>query len=378
MPNCTTSSLAKSHNIVATNTIDFQGIKRVLVTKLRHHGDVLLSSPVFQVLKNHYPHLEIDGLVYKETAEMLQHHPAISNLYHIDRNWKKQGKLHYLNKEINLLRTLKKRKYDLVIHLTEHWRGASLVRLIRPRYSISAYYEHRRGKFWRNTFTHLYNPGDHHIVERNLSALQELGITPANDELALVLEPGPAANENIRQLLNRENLSEKGFIHIHPGSRWLFKCWKEEHFSSLIKSLLTRGEKIVVTAAPDKTEMAMVQRIIKDSDHGLVDLSGKLSLLELAALTRHAKCYVGVDTAPTHIAAAMQTPVVVLFGPSTESLWGPWQVTAKIITNNSYSCRSCNQDGCEGSKISDCLYTIQPETVLKAIDDLINSQTMAS
>ena len=70
------------------DAINLKQIQRVLVTKLRHHGDVLLTSPVFQVLKNHAPHLEIDALVYAETVPMLTLHPAITNIYSIDRAWR--------------------------------------------------------------------------------------------------------------------------------------------------------------------------------------------------------------------------------------------------------------------------------------------------
>ncbi|HEC30264.1 MAG TPA: putative lipopolysaccharide heptosyltransferase III [Gammaproteobacteria bacterium] len=357
---------------MSNDKINFSELKRVLIIKLRHHGDVLLSSPVFQVLKNHYPHLEIDGLVYKETAEMLQFHPAVSKLHCIDRDWKKQGKIYSLGKELKLLNTLKRRQYDLIIHLTEHWRGASLVRLLRPEYSISADYQHRRGTFWRKTFTHLYTPGHYHIVERNLDALRAMEITPQDDEKQLVLEPGPAARDKIKRLLESESLAAQGFIHIHPGSRWLFKCWKESHFSAFIKTLIGRGEKVVVTAAPDKAEMDMVGHIIQGIKTGLLDLGGNLNLLELAALTSQAKCYIGVDTAPTHIAAAMQTPLVVLFGPSDETLWGPWQVKHRVISGDGFNCRPCNQDGCKGSKISDCLYEITADTVLKAMDEMMS------
>lgn len=357
---------------MTTPSIDFNRIHHVLIIKLRHHGDVLLSSPVFQVLKNHYPHLKIDALVYKETAPMLEFHPALNTLHCIDRKWKEQGKRHHIKQELGLLKTLKHSEYDLIIHLTEHWRGLLLVKLIKPKHSISASYNNRRGKFWRNSFTHLYHPsGNQHVVEQNLEALTALDIKIDENECALVLVPGTAAREKIHALLKNENIQPHEFIHIHPGSRWLFKCWNETHFHSFIQMLIERGEKIVITAAPDNKELQMVQRILNNIHTDVIDLSGKLSLLELAALTEQAKCYMGVDTAPTHIAAAMQTPVVVLFGPSTESLWGPWQVAAKIITNNAYTCRSCNRDGCEGSKISDCLQTITPQTVLTALDSLM-------
>ena len=74
-----------------SDAIDLSSLRRVLVTKLRHHGDVLLTSPVFSVLKNHAPHLEIDALVYADTADLLARHPAISQVHGIGRNWKRQG-----------------------------------------------------------------------------------------------------------------------------------------------------------------------------------------------------------------------------------------------------------------------------------------------
>ena len=113
------------------DAIELNTIKRVLVIKLRHHGDVLLTSPVFQVLKNHAPHLDVDALVYHDTREMLTGHPAISEVFTIDREWKRMGLITQASREISLLRALRKREYDLVLHLTEHPRGAWLTRLLR-------------------------------------------------------------------------------------------------------------------------------------------------------------------------------------------------------------------------------------------------------
>ncbi len=111
-------------------------IRRALVIKLRHHGDVLVSSPVFSVLKAQAPQAEIDALVYADTAEMLTLHPAISQVHTIDRQWKKLGLAGQARAELALYNTLKARGYDLVIHLTEHWRGAWLCRLLQPRWAV--------------------------------------------------------------------------------------------------------------------------------------------------------------------------------------------------------------------------------------------------
>ena len=138
------------------DAVPLHEVKRALVIKLRHHGDVLVSSPVFSVLKAHAPHVEIDALVYADTAEMLTLHPAITQVLTIDRQWKKLGVLGQMQAELALYRDLKARGYDLIIHLTEHWRGAWLCRLLKPRWSVGPKVG-GRGKRWKQSFTHLRN-----------------------------------------------------------------------------------------------------------------------------------------------------------------------------------------------------------------------------
>src|SRR5216683_8145537 len=102
---------------VLPDPIDAGLVRRALVTKLRHHGDVLLASPVFTVLKRAAPHAEIDALVYRETAPMLERHPAISVLHTIDRRIKDRGPAAQLVGDGRLWRALRSRRYDLVVHL---------------------------------------------------------------------------------------------------------------------------------------------------------------------------------------------------------------------------------------------------------------------
>ena len=107
------------------DAVPLSEIRRVLVTKLRHHGDVLLTSPVFSTLKRAAPHVEIDALVYRDTAPMLANHPSIAWIHSIDRDWKRRGLRAQGSAELALLRELRARRYDLLLHLTEHPRGAT-------------------------------------------------------------------------------------------------------------------------------------------------------------------------------------------------------------------------------------------------------------
>lgn len=140
----------------------------------------------------------------------------------------------------------------------------------------------------------------------------------------------------------------------------------------LVNLLAAQNLPVVLTAAPDSRELELIEKILRDVNVPVTNLSGQLSLKQLAALTRRAACFVGVDSAPMHIAAAMQTPVVALFGPSGEIEWGPWQAPHHIITST-HPCRPCGNDGCGGGKISECLTSLPVTRVMNAIQDLLRT-----
>jgi heptosyltransferase-3 len=354
--------------------IDFSTLRRALVIKLRHHGDVLLAVPVISALKHASPQCEVDALVYADTAPMLTGHPAVTRLHTIDRNWKKLSLTGQAHAEWGLLSALRSRRYDLVVHLSVHRRGAWLVRLLHPRWSVAPRYT---GRFWENSFTHFYpaqsNP-QRPTVESNLDSLRALSYEPTAEDKRVVLIPGTDPEAHIDALLAQHGLARGGFIHIHPASRWLFKCWPADRFAALCDHLSTQGWPLVLTAAPDPKEKAIVKEIVARRailSAPAFDLSGQLSLKELAALTARARLFVGVDSAPMHIAAAMGTPTVAIFGPSGDREWGPWNVTHRVVASTEHGCRPCGRDGCEGSKISECLTTLPVEQVLAACEELL-------
>jgi heptosyltransferase-3 len=158
-------------------------------------------------------------------------------------------------------------------------------------------------------------------------------------------------------------------VHIHPASRWRFKCWSAERNAELIDRLAT-GTRIVLTAAPDAAELSLIEEIVSRTRSKPVNLAGRLSIKELGALTARARLFIGVDSMPMHLAAAMGTPSVALFGPSGEQEWRPWRVAHRVVTSN-HACRPCGNDGCGGGKISECLTTLAVEEVWAAARELL-------
>jgi heptosyltransferase-3 len=349
-------------------------IARALIIMLRHHGDVLLASPVAAALKLQAPRAEIDALVYDDTAAMLEGHPALAQVHGVGRRWKDEGAFARLASEASLLGSLRARRYDLLIHLTEQPRGAWLARALGARYSVAPAVPDR-GAFWKNSFTHLYplaRNGRRHKVEANLDALRRIGLQPGMEERRLQFVPGAAAEASVAKLLVAEAIGERNFIHVHPASRWSFKSWTPERNAELIDRL-AGAHRVVLTAAAAPAELSFVQSILSGTKSKPLNLAGKLSLKELGALTARARLFVGVDSMPMHLAAAMGTPAVALFGPSGEQEWRPWRVAHRVVTTN-HPCRPCGNDGCGGGKISECLTTLGVDEVYAAIQDLLKDR----
>lgn len=356
---------------IPADAVDPGALARVLVVKLAHFGDVLLASPVLSVLKRHAPRAEVDALVYAETAPMLAGHPALAQLFTIDRAWARGNPLRRAGAELALLGRLRARRYDLVVALSDKPRVAWLTRISGARFAVTA---ERAGRpaLWRRSFTHFYpllRGNTRHTVEVHLDALRRIGIQPGADERRVTLVPGEAAEQRVQALLAEHGLERGGFIQLHPGSRWLFKTWPAERVAQLAGVLQERGERVVLTGAGEGREAAYLERVLAPLRHPLVNLAGRLSLKELAALTARARLFVGVDSAPLHIASAMGTPAVALFGPSGEVEWGPWQIEHRIVAS-AHTCRPCGVNGCGGSGRSECLETLPLERVLAALDEL--------
>ena len=354
------------------DAVPLESVARALVIKLRHHGDVLLAAPVLSVLKARAPKAEVDALVYADTAPMLEGHPALARLHGVDRRWRTAGTLVRLAHERRLFAALRARRYDLVLHLSEQPRGAWLARTLGARYRVAPRID-GRGAFWENSFSHFYplvGGGRRHQVELNLDALRRIGVQPSMDERRVAFVPGAAAEARVDALLAGHGLAAGGFVHVHPASRWRFKCWPAERNAELLNRLGIDGHRIVVTAAPDAAEAAFVDEILRRTQAPVINLAGQLSVKELGALSARASAFIGVDSMPMHLASALGTPLVAIFGPSGDAEWGPWGGRFRVVTS-AHACRPCGLDGCGGGKVSECLTLLPVAAVHEAVRELL-------
>ena len=342
---------------------DLSGVRRILVAKLRHHGDVLLTTPLFSALKRAVPQARIDAYIYAESAPLLRTHPDIEELILYDRGARRRGVVARYRHELEVLRKIRKGGYDIVINLTEGDRGAIAAKVskapIRVGFDPKGSGMKGKSSFYTHIVCHGHAP--RHTVEKQLDAARVLGIFPDVEQRELSLPVSAEVEEKIA--------SYRGAVVVHPVSRWMFKALPSKTMIEVIGELEKRGERVIITASPDPSEMAMGEEIGRASSASL--LAGETTLEEMAALVKGAKLLITLDSLPLHMASVYKTPVVALFGPTSEVTWGPWRHPRARAVTDTISCRPCFQRGCGGSGRSDCLEQVTARAILRAVSEVV-------
>jgi heptosyltransferase-3 len=303
---------------------------------------------------------------------MLTGNPDIDRVFVYDRGIKRFSRTTRIREEFKLLSAIRREHFDTVFSLTEGDRGAlaALFSGAGTRIGVESF---GRGMLFKSRmYTRVIEPPDPrlHTVEHNLSYLQRSGIaTPC---MRVSFHFSQADADAVQALLIQHGLQEKHFFHAHLTSRWMFKTLPPATAARLIDMFATRsGLPAVFTAAPVDHELAYLRQVRELCTTATVDLGGRLTLKQLGALSAAAACFVGVDSAPMHMAAALDVPVLAFFGPTPVHNWGPWD---NLCTANPYTsarglqaggrhlvlqsdkpCVPCHKDGCNGSKVSECL-----------------------
>ena len=294
--------------------------KKILVIKMRFHGDMLLTTPVISTLKHNYPDAEIDVLLYQETISILSENREINALYGV--KGKKSNGLVKLCNFASLICKLRKNKYDLIVNLADQWIISLLVRLIPAEMKVSHQFTHRDSKFWLNSFTHLTKPEGEHVVLNNLSVLDPLMLQKKQTKTTM------SYTESDWQSINDKLIAlgvHSSYVVIQPTARQIFKCWDEDKFAEVINGLQSRGYQVVMTSGPEKDDLDCINRIAQQCEiQPVIALAGKTTFPELGALIHHSALFIGVDSAPMHIAAALSTPIICLFGATNHQFWRPW------------------------------------------------------
>ena len=313
--------------------------KKFLIVILRFHGDVLLTKPMIDNIKLNAPDSEIDLLVYKGTGSILEHEKNVSETIEIDAASKKNI-FTRIKKEINLWKKLHSKNYDYAFFLTTQWRVVPISWAIGKAMKAAVDDKKRKKKLWIKSFSKIFPEAlENHIVQRNLLALESLGLKVFTENLTLDPSYLDLEYKTLKETYPFLK-EEKSYCVIHPTSRREKKLWDKEKFGQLINLLLEKGVSVAVTSGPDSREIDYVDGILKKAgivDKKVLNLAGKTSLLGLAALIKGSQFFIGLDSVASHIAASVDKESITLFGPSNPVNWKPWSDKARIITQEDLS-----------------------------------------
>ena len=327
------------------STLQSRQFERILLIKPSAVGDVIHTVPVLAKLRARYSQARIDWLLTPAIAELIGHHPALSNVVPFDRqtfsrfgrSWKASAGL------ARLLTAIHQTRYDLVIDLHGQFRSA-LFTLVsgarvrigfdRPRKDVERASLERLGKDallhgWTGTregawlaYSHVIPVPtlDVHAVERYLWVSRLLGLDDGPPDFRLPV-PVPAT-ARVDELLRDRKILGKPLAVLAPGTVWQTKHWRAEGFADVARHLSRTGLTVVLAGSVKERPRC---HLVAEQCPGTYDLSGQTTLSEVAALLSRAAICVTNDSGSMHLAVALGRPVVSIFGP-TDPVWvGPYR-----------------------------------------------------
>lgn len=340
-------------------------LRSILVIRTAYIGDVVMTLPILGPLKQRYPEARITFLTSRSSKPMLQNNPYVDEILTYDAFWfHKTGVAAWLR----FISSIREKHYDLVIEARADIRDiALLVSFCKARYKVS--YGVGGGAY---LLTHeVPYPGLTHKVDYHLNLVAYLDCSLERVDGGIFLQE--------EELLSAEEvLAESGvdgsFIAVHPGSRLFLKRWPLDRCAALCDTIIEKYQvPVVFVGAPAETEM--VDSIEKMMTHKPVSLAGRLSLRELAAVLERADLFICNDSAPMHIAAAVKTKTVAIFGPSKSDETGPYDVVCRVVENGMDCRKSCDESHCRHERYHACMQGITTEDVMSSVDALMTHST---
>lgn len=343
-----------------------RGCRNILLVQLGDIGDVVLTTPTIRAVKETYPDARVSILIFKPYGSLLAADP---NVHEVVETARIRGSLFQrLHEVVAFARRLRQKQYDLVIDLRTGDRGAILSFLTGAPVRVGC-----RGikqQFWHEIlFTKIIRdlkvapPPVHPGADQSLRVVRELGITTEDSTPRLYIAPS-------NRLRAGALLAEAGLapgtrmVTVNPFSRWKYKEWDNAKWGEVTDRLWEeRRIPAVLIGSPD--EAAGCEEIIAGRKGRAINLAGKTTLGELAAILSMSSLHLGVDSAAPHIAAAVGTPTVTIHGPSD---WRAWRTVNERhrVVSATMDCAPCSMTGCEGSGKSRCLDDLTAEPVVQA------------
>ncbi len=341
--------------------------KNILIIKLRHIGDVLLSTPVLRGLREAYADAQLTMLVNRGTEGVLAHNPDINEVLCLEKgDWTAQ---------LKFVQMLRRRGFDCVIDLTDGDRSAVISLATGAPVRIGFNAEHRwRGLLYSQVATP--RPMDQHRVDYDLCALRALGLDPKPGRPTVSVSP--SEEQVVEKWLQEHGLAGEDtpwLVLFQPGARYSLKVWPPERFAQLADRLSDQFRCRILLGG-DQREREVAEQVARKTRCAPVVVAGKFSLLQFASLVKRCALFVGNDGGAMHIAATVGTPVVALFGPTYPQRWGPRGELTQVIYKG-LDCRACYHPTCLRGDDS-CMQQITVDEVFSAASRMLEQKRARS
>ena len=335
---------------------------KFLIARLSAIGDCVLTIPVADQLRQSFPTAQIDWAVGCAASQILKQHWSISNVLEIPK-----GYLTSPTKLVEVRNRLRQNRYDAVIDPQGLLKSAVLSRLAPSTQRIGFTKGQAREQAWR-FYSSAISPSTKHLVDMQLELLRPLGIHPTTPHAWL--GKNCWGSESINRFLESNDLNEQRFLVINPSAGWESRRWSVDYFAKVAHEINRQYglRSVVVWATPDERTMA---EVVSSMSQDACIVAPRTSLIELAVLLGMARAAISSDSGPMHIAAAMGTPCVALFGPTDPIHSGPYGQKRRCLQACEPLQRSVDRRHADPT----VMRNITPDGVVAAFSDIIAQNT---
>ena len=353
--------------------IKLKGNEKILIIKPSAFGDILHALALLDRIKTAYPDVSVSWVVNLAYADMLNQNKLIDELFVFDRKkWgKKRNILKTLKESNKFIGEIRKKKFDLVIDLQGLLRSGLITFFSGSPLKIGLSDSREGSRYCYNRIVKVHDK-KRHAVDRYLKVFDLFDNPDGKDyKISFPVYWSDKTDKFVEKFFDDNKItSSDTVIALNPNSRWESKCWDSRKFVELADQITEQlGAKIVFIGGPSEREG--VQRIIDMTKHKPFNLAGQTGLLELASLLKRVDCLVTNDSGPMHLAVAVHTPVIAIFGPTDPVKTGPYGEGHKVIQKN-IECSVCFKRVCESKK---CMALITVDEVLENLQKIVNKKT---
>lgn len=345
---------------------------RILVVQTAFLGDIVLTTPLLRELRRVHPGASLSVVTTEIGARLLTEGLDADHLFVLDKRWNRSG----TDSCRELLRRLRREPFDAAVAAHRSLRTGIIVRLCGAPLRVGfagapGAWAYNRRVAW---------DADKHAVRRYLDLTAPLGGLPAEADPRPALAVSPAADRRVGEMLRRQHIVPgRDIVCIAPGSAWATKRWVPEGFAALLDASRRLGLTPVLIGSAGERELCRAVNALAQEPAPV--LAGETGVRELIALLARARALVGNDSGPAHVASAVGTPVVTIFGPTAPANgYAAFGSGTRFVEHPSLACRPCGRHGARLCPLGHfrCMREIRPSAVIDRLSELLSASQPAA